>query len=130
MIRELSPMMANPSVTAGRTRYSSRSNRGPFPRPEVGSQPKVMLNSKISMMPSQKEGMDTPTSENAIRPLSTADPRLSAAIMPRGMETTITISMEARVSSSVAGNRLLISSKTGTREVSEIPKSPLSKLET
>jgi hypothetical protein len=67
----------------------------------------------MSMMPSQKLGIDWPTIASAMMPPSIAVPRLSAAMMPSGIAKVIAMSIAMSVSSMVAGRRSMTMSKAG-----------------
>jgi hypothetical protein len=69
----------------------------------------------MSMMPSQKLGIDWPTIASAMMPPSIAVPRLRAATMPSGMAKVTAISIAMRVSSIVAGSRSRTIGRAGMR---------------
>ncbi len=86
-----------------------------MPRPEVGSHPRVTEKRRISMIPSQKWGMESPKSAPSIEAMSQSDPRLTAERIPRGIEKSSAITMAAPASSRVAGNLSKIRVIAGTR---------------
>ena len=98
----------SPSATDGMIRCAR------VPRPEVGSQPSLTEKIIISMIPSQKCGIDRPNRAPSILPMSRSDPRRTAEMIPMGTATTSAISMAATASSRLAGSRSRISSMAGT----------------
>ena len=80
------------------------------------------------MMPNQKAGIETPSSAPPMATLSVMEPRLTAEMMPSGMEMSRTRMMAARRATMVAGRRDRISWLTGDRVEIELPMSPRSRL--
>ena len=67
----------------------------------------------MSMMPSQKMGMETPTRESSMPPLSKMEFLWTADMTPTTIPSTEARMMATMASSTVAGNRDMISSTTG-----------------
>ena len=107
-----------PSVTAGMTRW------GRSPPPVAGNQPRCSEKTKISRRPSQKLGIDTPSSATTIAPTSSQELRPSAATRPSGTPRPIATSMLARASWAVLPTFSAISVATGRRLRIEVPRSP------
>ena len=70
MWRMSTAAIALPSTNAGIIVVASdwRQSSNGLTKPEAGSQPSFTENRKISMMPSQKFGMDRPQSANTLAP--------------------------------------------------------------
>lgn len=91
--------------------------------PEMGSQRSHSPTTRISMMPSQKLGIDWPNMAKSMMPPSSGVLRRAAERMPIGIASRVAKRMAKIVSSSVAGMRSMTSSKAGVRERSELPRS-------
>ncbi len=98
----------SPSDTAGIIRCAM------VPRPDVGSQPRWTEKRSISMIPSQKCGMERPNSAPSMLPMSSMEPLRTAEIIPMGTARTRANTMAATASSKLAGSRSMTSSITGT----------------
>ncbi len=109
---------ATPRATAGII-----SPRSPL-SPVIGSQPSVTAKSWISIRPSQKAGMETPSIAVVVATTSHALPCLMAAKTPSGTPMTMATSMAASVSWIVAPILELISRATGCAPKSERPRLP------
>ena len=109
-----------PSVTAGRTRWARS------PPPVAGNHARCREKTKISRRPSQKLGMDTPSSAIAIEPTSSHEFRESAAIRPSGTPMATATAMAAAASSIVLPTFSPISVVTGRRLRIDVPRSPRS----
>jgi len=97
-------------------------------RPPTGNTPRFTAKTRISRMPNQKPGSDTPNSETADSARSSQESRFTAAATPSGTATATATSSATSVSSMVAGRRSAMTSKTGRRWKKEMPKSPVSAL--
>lgn len=82
-------------------------------RPLDGSQCRMPENSRISRMPDQKMGIDTPTSAMSMLTLSAALFFFTAASTPKATPTIDATMMAQIASSAVAGKRAAISAVTG-----------------
>ena len=80
---------------------------------------------KMSMSPSQKAGMDIPSSAKNISPWSMMVLAFHAARTPMGMAKLSAIISEAIASDSVGSMRSTTASKTGLLRKIDSPKSPL-----
>lgn len=85
------------SVAQGSTRFSH------VPRPDTGSTFSVTPNSRMSIMPTQKLGMERPREEMPLTTTSKGESFVWALRMPSGMATRIEHSSETLASCSVAG---------------------------
>ena len=108
MVRVSVAMRPVPMVIAGRIRLLI-----PSVSPADGNHPSCSENRIISISPSQKFGIDRPSSAATILALSVRLPCLRAAMMPRGMERMIETSTDAPASFSVEGSRCMYRSHTG-----------------
>src|SRR5436190_1643249 len=97
---------AVPRTSAGMsmrlTLATGSSKRGT--KPDAGSQPSRTETSRISMIPSQKFGIDTPHSEAALARTSQAVFRRTAAITPAGIASANAIRRARHASSTVIGS--------------------------
>ena len=82
-------------------------------RPLDGSTCRMPANSRISRMPDQKMGMDTPTRATTMLTLSAALFFFTAANTPKATPTRAATMMAQMASSAVAGKRAAISWVTG-----------------
>ena len=82
--------------------------------PLPGSQPSLNQKTYRNTRPSQNTGADTPMSAKIMAPRSSHVRRLMAEMMPIGMPIESHTMAAPNASVSVTGNRLLISSHTGT----------------
>src|SRR6185436_13227574 len=94
--------------------------------PDAGSQPSRTETNKISMIPSQKLGTDTPQSETPLARRSHGVLRRTAAITPAGMAITSATSRERHASSSVMGSLRATVLATDCRVRMDSPRSPRS----
>src|SRR5215471_3647661 len=92
--------------------------------PEAGSQPRRTDSSRISMIPSQKLGMESPQSETPLARRSHAVFRRSAENTPAGMAMAIAIKRERHASSMVIGSFFATVFTTGSRVRIDSPRSP------
>ena len=97
-------------------------------RPETGVHCRMPEKKMISSRPHQKIGIENPISAPVIEIWSNQLPRLIAAITPTGTPISVAIRMAQSPSSTVAGNRVRNSVKTGFLVTSELPRSPCSRL--
>src|SRR4029453_5930804 len=89
-----------------------------------GSQLKYPETIRISMIPSQKLGIEIPKKPNTEPRLSAQEFGLAPAQTPSGMPKTMAISIEAIASSIVAGRRWPIRSSTGSEYRKDIRRRP------
>ena len=87
----------------------------PMSRPLGGTHPSLYQKTYSSSCPSQNTGIDTPTIATNIDTLLAAERRLMPAKTPMGMPTANQITAAPNASVAVTGNRLAISSLTGTK---------------
>ena len=106
-------------------RFRRRSSHGDT-YPDAGSQPRWTANSKMSMMPSQKCGTESPESARTLAATATGRPCLTAAMIPAGMPIRSAIAMEQTASSTVTGSLAASSWDTGILLRIDSPKSPRS----
>ena len=90
----------------------------------MGSQRSITPKTHASISPSQKIGIDTPTSAHTRARLSRNDLRQTAETMPIGIPTSSASTMAAVASSTVAGKRRRMSGSTGSPRTIEIAESP------
>ena len=83
------------------------------PRPDDGSQPRVMANVSWTIRPSQKVGIDTPAAATAVIERSTLERCVTAATIPAGMAAETASTSDATSNSSDAGRRSTMRSSTG-----------------
>jgi hypothetical protein len=115
-MRIVSAARLAPSVTAGRIRNLKWSQaKANALEPPDGSQRRWTANSAISRIPSQKFGIDSPSSDRRRAPVSTGPLRRVAESTPSGIAITTDTRSAASVSSRVSGKRSRISSRTGRR---------------
>src|SRR5438034_9839264 len=107
--RSIDAAKYQPSATAGMTTCRQS------PAPEVGSQRSQTENTRISTSPSQKPGIDSPSSATPLATLSHQLLTLTAEMMPAGTPMSTEISVAARPSVSELGKRWKYSSLTGSR---------------
>ena len=88
---------AAPSVTEGSTKCAS------VPLPPTGSHPSCTANTIAISGPSQKFGIEIPTSDRVIAAKSIAVPRHTAAMIPSGRANSTATAIDANASSAVAG---------------------------
>ena len=134
-MRVMMAMEYSDSATVGRMRWTSTSPsavqsprmmvssmKKPVPpvgwsrgvtRPLDGSTCRMPANSKMSRMPDQKMGMDTPTRATTMLTLSASLFFLTAAKTPRATPRSDATMMAQMASSAVAGKRAAISAVTG-----------------
>ena len=117
-----------PSVSVGKMAWRRRESGSPSrpysASPEGGRIGSASENIKISMMPSQKLGKDTPNSDTAEPSVSHTVPRRTAATTPRGTATVRATSSAPPVSCSVGPRRSAIRPATGSPVLNDRPKSP------
>src|SRR5216117_775669 len=117
---------AVPRTSAGMsmrlTLATGSSKRGT--KPDAGSQPSRTETSRISMIPSQKFGIDTPHSEAALARTSQAVFRRTAAITPAGIASANAIRRARHASSTVIGSLIATVHATGCRVRIDSPRSP------
>jgi hypothetical protein len=82
------------------------------------------------MRPSQKAGIDWPSTANTRALMSMIPPRRTAEYMPSGTPISTERNIATKPSSTVAGSRSQMCSTTGRREMIELPKSPMTTLAT
>src|SRR6266567_8854047 len=99
----------HPSASAGMTTCRQS------PDPEVGSQRSQTENTRINTRPSQKPGIDSPSSATPLATLSHAVFTLTAEMMPAGTPMSREMSVAARPRVSELGNRWKYNSLTGSR---------------
>ena len=118
VIRARIAASAAPSVTAGSTRCAS------VPVPETGSQPSRTAKTIASSGPSQKFGIEIPTSASVIAAWSTHVPRKTAARMPSGIAKTM--AQQHRRERQLRGVRQLLANLRRDRRVvrNDVPRSP------
>jgi len=109
VMRERIAASAVPRVIAG-----SASDSHPS-LPPTGNHSRCSENSQMSSGPSQKLGIDTPTSATSIETLSKAPYCLTAASTPIGMAINSATSIAASDSSTVGPRRSSSTSRTGLR---------------
>src|SRR6266704_7150526 len=107
--RSIDAAKYQPSATAGMTTCRQS------PAPEVGSQRSQTENTRISTSPSQKPGIDSPSSATPLATLSHAVFTLTAEMMPAGMPMSSEMSVAASPRVRELGNRWKYSSLTGSR---------------
>ena len=90
-----------PSVNAGRIRLFK-----PCALPLEGRRCRLWEKSSIRRTPSQKFGIDIPSTDSPEMKPSAAFPRFAAASTPRGIERITASISEEKASESVAGKRL------------------------
>src|SRR5437773_6786099 len=95
-------------------------------KPEAGSQPSRTEKNRISMIPSQKLGTETPQSDAPLASRSQAVLRRTAASTPAGIARASAMSTERQASSTVIGSFLATVVITGSRVRIERPRSPWS----
>src|SRR5204862_1225579 len=95
-------------------------------KPEAGSQPSRTEKNRISMIPSQKLGTETPQSDAPLASTSQAVLRRTAASTPAGIAIASAMSTERQASSTVIGSFLATVVITGSRVRIERPRSPWS----
>src|SRR5439155_5790571 len=93
-------------------------------KPEAGSQPSRTETNRISMIPSQKFGIDTPHSETALARTSQAVLRRTAAITPAGIANDNAIRSARHASSTVIGTLIATVHATDCRVRIDSPRSP------
>src|SRR5215467_3488140 len=117
-----------PRVRVGRIAWRTRAVRSasrPYSlSPEGGSRWTTSEKRRISMIPSQKLGNDTPTSATAEPSVSQIVPRRTAASTPSGTATTKARASAPKVSCTVGPRRSRISAETGSPVLNERPRSP------
>ena len=116
--RMMRPIRNMPSVMAGSTTWEIP------PMPEAGSHRRCTANTVISTRPSQKPGMDWPSSASAIDPWSQRLSRFTAEITPIGMPMRTAKLNAPAVSKSVAGSRSSTTSRAGRCARIDVPRSP------
>src|SRR5262245_12440505 len=94
--------------------------------PEAGNQPSRTDTSKMSMIPSQKLGTDTPHSDTPLASRSHGVLRRTAAITPAGIAMAIDTSSDRHASSSVMGSLRTTVPATDWRVRMDSPRSPRS----
>ena len=92
-------------------------------RPETGSHFNVMENSKISIMPAQKAGIETPSRETLVHRWSRMVFCLTAEMIPRVIPTTAEMRILRNASFAVVGKRSISSSITGRFVWYDVPRS-------
>ncbi len=115
-----------PSTSAGITmRLTLPSGSSPSgTNPEAGSHPSRTETSRISMIPSQKFGTDTPHSEMPLARRSHTVLRRTAATIPAGMAIVIATSSDRHANSIVMGSFAATVCRTGCRVRIDSPRSP------
>src|SRR5689334_781887 len=93
-------------------------------KPEAGSQPKRTDTSRMSMMPSQKFGTDTPHSDMPLASTSQTPLRCTAASTPAGMAMASATTSDRHASSSVMGSLEATIHATEVRVRIDSPRSP------
>src|SRR2546428_5303064 len=93
-------------------------------KPDAGSQPSRTETSRISMIPSQKFGIDTPHGETALARTSQAVFRRTAAITPAGIASDNAIRSARHASSTVIGSLIATVHATDCRVRIDSPRSP------
>src|SRR5688572_24740615 len=93
-------------------------------KPEAGSQPSRTETSRMSMMPSQKFGTDTPHREAPLASRSHTVLRRTAAITPAGSAMARATSSDRKASSMVMGSLAATVAATGWRVRIDSPRSP------
>ena len=94
-------------------------------RPLAGNRCRLTEKTKMSIMPSQKLGIDMPNRAAKLPVRSHTLPCRSAETMATGTAMTIAITSAARTSSRVAGNVVAIIDHTGRPLRRDVPRSPL-----
>ncbi len=94
--------------------------------PEAGSQPRRTEKNRISMIPSQKLGTETPPREAALAMTSHALLRRTAASTPAAIAMQIARSTDRQASSTVIGSFCATVLSTGSRVRIDRPRSPCS----
>src|SRR5688572_8769724 len=94
-------------------------------KPEAGSQPKRTDTSRISMIPSQKLGTDTPHSDTPLASTSQAVLRRTAAMTPAGIAMATATSSDRQASSTVIGSLVATIDATDVRVRMDSPRSPV-----
>src|SRR5262245_39079973 len=94
--------------------------------PDAGSQPRRTDTSRISMMPSQKLGTDTPQSEMPLARTSHGVLRCTAAMTPAGMAMAMATRRDRHASSKVMGSLRATVPATDCRVRMDSPRSPRS----
>src|SRR4029453_8032489 len=115
-----------PSTSAGmsmRLRLATGSSASGT-KPDAGSQPRRTDTSRISMIPSQKLGTDTPQSERPLASTSHGVLRRTAAITPAGMAMAMATRSDRHASSSVMGSLVATVPATDCRVRMDSPRSP------
>ncbi len=83
---------------------------------------------RMSMIPSQKSGMEVPNRPSNIELRSAMPPGLIAALMPRGTAISTAMANESRVNSIVTGRRTLSKFVTASLLRKSLPRSPCNSL--
>ena len=118
----------SPSVSVGSTAWRRRDVTSPSRpyslSPDGGSSGQASEKSRMSMMPSQKLGNETPKSDTAEPMVSQTLPRRTAASTPSGMATARATASAPAVSCSVGPSRSTMSVATGSFVLNDRPRSP------
>src|SRR5437588_8537607 len=93
-------------------------------KPDAGSQPRRTEKNRISMIPSQKLGTDTPHNDALLASTSQAVLRRTAASTPAGIAIASAMSTARQASSTVIGSFFATVVITGSRVRIERPRSP------
>ena len=96
--------------------------------PEVGSQRNTTEKRKMSMMASQKLGIDWPSTATTRTVLSTHVLRFTAAVTPRAMPITVLNASAGAPNNSELGNLSAISRATSPLSAIDLPRLPLTAL--
>src|SRR5262249_1707600 len=112
----------NAGITMRCTLASGLSQSGT--KPEAGSQPRRTEKNRISMIPSQKLGTDTPQSDAPLASTSHAVLRRTAARTPAGIAIASAMTTDRHASSTVIGSLRATVTITGSRVRIERPRSP------
>src|SRR5262245_6055758 len=114
----------NAGITMRCTLASGLSQNGT--KPEAGSHPRRTEKNRISIIPSQKLGTDTPQSDAPLASTSHAVLRRTAARTPAGMAMASAMRTARHASSMVIGSFFATVVTTGSRVRIERPRSPCS----
>ncbi len=93
-------------------------------RPPSGSHASAMAKASWSSKPTKKRGIEMAASPSTVLTKSGQRLTLTADMTPSGIPTRTVTMMVAITSSSVAGRKVDISSKTGRRVKIDVPQSP------
>ncbi len=126
VVRAMLAALAVPRQSAGKSMIV-RFRRGSVKKSTQttgGIQRRVSEKRRISMVPCQKTGTDSPRSVPTRVTLSMALSRRTAERMPAAMPSTSEKATASPVSSMVTGRRSRMSSKTGLPVRQDVPRSP------